>query len=186
MNAKWIFRAIILFMLLGAIYPGWRMMHPSSPSFFEPAHANQATPLDTVNAMFEMMKAVPGADYSNSINKFNPFDSAHLLTGKSMTGEEQQFSELFWDRLCSGVIYDVLSERMKKAPHIMDHTETGDAAKVTFSVSVLPQNEGDSSEALCTFELKKRGSNWHISEMTSPKSPAGIYEAFKERMGATP
>jgi hypothetical protein len=183
MSVKWIFRVATLIILLGAIYPGWRMMHPSSPGYFEPARAIQATPLDTVNAMFVMMKAGPGADNTNSIERFNPFDSAHLLTGKNMSVEEQQFAELFWDHLCSGVIYSFLSDRMEKAPRIMDHTEKGDSAKVTFAVAVDAENADDPVDVLCTFDLKKRGANWHISEMTSPKSPRGVYQAFKERMG---
>jgi hypothetical protein len=183
---KWIIRAVTLAILVGAIYPGWRMMHPSSPGYLEPARANQATPMDTVNAMFVMMKAGPGADNSNSIERFNPFDDAHLLTGKDMSIEEQQFAELFWDHLCSGVIYSVLSDHMEKAPRMMDHTETGDSAKVTFSVSVDAENAGDPVDEICTFDLKKRGANWHISEMTSPRSPGGVYQAFKVRMGTAP
>lgn len=91
-------------MVLAAIYPGWRMMHPSTPSYFEGARANQSTPLDTVKAMFELLKSEPPADGINRIHPFNPFDNAHLLTGKNMSVNEQRYADLFWDHLVSGVI----------------------------------------------------------------------------------
>ena len=56
MKVRWITCAILFFALASAIY------HPSTPAYFEPAHENQATPEDTVKAMFEIM--LPSLDYS--------------------------------------------------------------------------------------------------------------------------
>jgi hypothetical protein len=182
---SWIAAAILLVVLAGAIYPSWRLKHPPSPSSFEPARENQATPVDTVNAMFQMMW--PGPDGESMENLINDrFDDTHLLLGKNMSPKEQEFAQLFWDYQCSAVIYDHIRLALAKSPRITEHNEAKDSATVTFSLSVVPDHGEEYTDVTSTLDMKKKGPNWHISEMRTPRFPDGVYKAFKQRLDAIP
>jgi len=183
MKVRWIICAILLFALASAIYPWWRMRHPSTPAYFEPAHENQATPEDTVKAMFEIM--LPRAD-KGDVKKLieDKLDNAHLLLGKNMTLEEQQFAQFFWEHHCSAVVYNGPRLGLSKSPRVTGHHESGDTATVDFSISVVPENGSYYVDMNGTFDLKKRGSNWHISDMRTTSVPNGACKAYMQSLGA--
>jgi len=151
--------------------------------FFEPAHENQATPEDTVKAMFDIM--LPRAD-EGDVKKLieDKLDNAQLLLGKNMTLEEQQFAQFFCEHHCSAVVYNGLRLGLSKSPRVTGHNESGDTSTVDFSISVVPENGSDHVDMNGTFDLKKRGSNWHISDMRTTSVPNGACKAYMQSLGA--
>src|SRR5271154_2156650 len=163
----------------------WRMVNPTSASSFEPARENQATPVETVNPMFQMMLPGPESDDPRD-SLTDRFDDAHLVMGNEMTPEEQKFAQLFVDRQRSATVYGYLVRDLGHAPRVTGHTEDGDSAIITGTERVsVPQSE-EWTTAPFTLELKKKGANWYVDELKSPKMPEGVYAAFRKRLAKYP
>jgi hypothetical protein len=149
-----------------------------TPSASEPPRENQASPLATVEAMFQMMYPTPDPNTSVPpvVDRFNEF---HLLAGKDMTPEEQAFSQVFWDTRRSGILCVYITENMTESPRVTDQQSNGDFATVEVSVSVSPPHTAEWTTMIYTFDLKKRGPNWYVYELRVPKAPDGIYNHVK-------
>lgn len=182
----WIIAIVVLVPLIySSVSSRWKLLHPSTPSRFDAARDDQATPESTVNTGFHMM--FPGPDpYSMTSLSTQPFDDDHLLRGKDMTLDEKQFVELFWDHVCSAAIYhDIRWEHLTDPPSITNHIENGDSALVNVSAlaSGPPEAGPDAIPQLFKFELKKRGPNWYIAEMRTGAERDGVCSGVKRRLG---
>lgn len=186
LKRAWIIAFVVLVPLIyTTAVPRWKLLHPSTPSHFDAARDDQATPESTVNTAFHMI--FPGPDpYSTTSLSTQPFDDNHLLTGKDMTPDEKQFVELFWDHVCSAAVYhDIRWYYLTQPPSITDHHENGDSATVTVSAlaSGPPDTGTDAIPQAFTFEIKKRGPNWYVAEMKTSAQPDGVYSAAKRKLG---
>jgi len=175
----WIISAICLVSIACMVVPRLTFWSSAAtPSPYEPARENQATPQATVEAMFQMMYPTPDPNTSAPpvVDRFNEF---HLLDGKGMTAEEQTFSELFWDTRRSGVLCAYITDNMTESPGVTDQQANGNSATVKVSVSVSPPHTTESTSMIYTFDLKKRGPNWYVYELRVPKAPDGVFNHVK-------
>jgi len=167
------------------IVPRLRYWFPSSEAgAFESARAEQATPEAVVTSMFQM------TDQGGESASDNPHDvitdrlnDAHLVSGKDMTPEEQKFAQLFLNHERSAAIYNYLRGELTKSANITAANVTGDSAVVNVAVKVYLENGSDWVDSTCTVDLKKKGPNWYVDELKSPRMPGGLYQRYKQRMG---
>jgi hypothetical protein len=183
----WIIVAVALVSIGSVLVPRLRYWFPSSETgASEPARAEQATPEAVVTSMFQM------TDQGGQSESDNPRDvitdrlnDMHLVTGKDMTPEEQKFANLFLNTERSAAIYNYLKGELTKSANITADNSTGDSAIVSVAVKVFLENGSDWVDSTCTVELKKRGPNWYVDELKSPRMPGGLYQRYKQRMGYT-
>jgi hypothetical protein len=120
--------------------------------------------------MFELLK--------NQGDALNP---GHLLADKDLTPEEQRFAELFWDTQRCGILYGALYDREPVLQSLNGRDITTDSATVNAQVRALATaNDTEAGDRLYTFELRKRGQNWHIYELKSETLPMGVFRKFEE------
>ena len=162
--------------------PRLRYRISSSPGASDPARAEQSTPEATVNAVFQTTDQ--GGESDNPHNVITDrLDYAEMLQGTDMTGEEQEFAALFLDHQRSAIIYAILRHALTTSARITASDVGGDSAVVRVTARVIQgSNWVDST---CTVELKKRGPNWYVDELRSPRIPNGFYHGFKLRMVST-
>lgn len=181
---SWIILAFGVVSIGGYVIPRMKGWIPSSPGSSEPARAEQATPEATVNAMFQMTDQ-GGAESDNPNDVINDrLDYGHLLAGKDMTPEEQKFAALFWDNQRSGAIYAPLRSALAKSARVTGNETHGDSAVVSVALQIFPDHASDWVDYNCTVDLKKRGPNWYVDDVKTPKVPGGIYHGFKQRLDA--
>lgn len=149
-----------------------------TPSAAEPARESQATPQATIETMFQVMNPTPESDTSAPpvVYRFNQF---HLSEGKDLTPEEQAFSKLFWDTRRSGILYAYMTEAMPESPSVSSQEISGDSATIKISLLVSPPHTTESTSAVFTFDLRKRGPNWYVYELKVPKAPDGVFNHVK-------
>jgi hypothetical protein len=175
----WIAAAVCLASIAWVVVPRLTFwISAPKPSVSEPARENQATPQATVETMFQMMNPTPESDTSAPpvVYRFNQF---HLLEGKDLTPEEQAFSKLFWDARRSGILYAFMTEAMPESPSVTSQEMNGDLARVKVSLQVSPPHTTESTSAVFTFDLRKRGPNWYVYELKVPKAPDGVFNHVK-------
>lgn len=181
-KTSWIILAVSL-VTVGGILPRLKSWMPSSPSTWEPARPEQSTPEGTVNTMFQMTDQGDVDDDAKAALD-DRLDDVHLLEGKNMTPDEAKFAGLFWDNQRSAAVYDYVRMQLMRSASITSSNPNGDSATLDVSVQVFPDKSEDWVASTCTVDLKKRGSNWYIDELKSPRFPNGVYAAFKQRVGA--
>jgi hypothetical protein len=183
---SWITMAVLLVTIGGYVGPRLKYWFPSMPGFTEAARAEQATPEATANAMFQAIDQGAPSEENPKEALDDRMDYGHMLSGKDMTPEEQKFVALFWDNQRSASIYTVLRANLARSASITATNVTGDSAVANVDLQVMQEHGSDWVPYTCTVELKKRGPNWYIDEVKSPRIPGGIYHAFKQRLGSTP
>lgn len=183
---SWIISAVTLFIIAAYIVPRLKYWFPSSgPAASEPARDEQATPEATVTTMFQITDQ--GEESSNPKDVISDrLDYAHMFVGKDMTPEELKFASLFWENQRSAAIYAYLRRGLTTAASITSDNTTGDSAVITAAVKIQPKDSADWVDSVYTVELKKRGPNWYVDELKSPKLPEGVCHTFRERFGNTP
>jgi hypothetical protein len=183
---SWIITAVMLFSIAGYIVPRLKYWFPSAgPAASEPARNEQATPEATVTTMFQITDQ--GGESSNPKDVISDrLDYAHMFAGKDMTPEEQRFASLFWENQRSAAIYAYLRRGLTTAASITSDNTTGDSAVITAAVKIQPKDSADWVDSVYTVELKKRGPNWYVDELKSPKLPEGVFHTFRERFANTP
>jgi hypothetical protein len=182
----WTITAVVFFSIAGYVVPRLKYWFPSSsPAASDPAREEQATPEATVNAMFQAADQGSNLDDPKELLT-DRLDYAHMFQGKEMTPEEQKFASLFWENQRSAAIYFYLRRGLTTSAKITSNNTTGDAAVVTAAARIQPKDSSDWVDSTYTVELKKRGPNWYVDELKSPKLPEGVFHTFRQRMGNTP
>jgi hypothetical protein len=180
---SWIILALVLVSIVPILVPRLRSWIPSSPGASEPARAEQSTPEATVNAMFQTTDQ--GGESDNPHNVIaDRLDYADMLQGTDMTEEEREFSALFLDNQRSAIIYAILRHALTTSASITASDVKGDSAVVR--VAARAMQGPDWVDYTCTVELKKRGPNWYVDELRSPRIPDGFYHGFTLRTVSTP
>jgi len=111
-------------------------------------------------------------------------DTMHMLQGKEkMTPEEQKYAGLFLNNERSAAIYEALRGSLATSAHITANNTTGDSAVISATLKIFPDRAEDWVSTTCTVELKKRGPNWYVDDVKSPRVPDGVYQKFKQKMG---
>lgn len=175
---SWIILALVLLLIAPIIMPRLRYWIPSSSGTSEQARAEQSTPEATVQAMFQTTDQ--GGQSENPHNVIiDRLDYADMLRGTDMTGEEQEFAALFWDNQRSAIIYAILRHALTTSASITASDVKGDSAVVSVAARVIQGS--DWVEYTCTVELKKRGPNWYVYELRSPRIPKGFYHGYQLR-----
>jgi hypothetical protein len=182
---SWITAAVLLVSIAGYIGPRLKYWFPSTHGASEPPRAEQGTPEATVTSMFQMTDQGGESDNPKDVIT-DRLDYGHMLQGKDLTPEEQKFVALFWDNQRSAAIYVALRSALTKSASITANNVTGDSAVVSVAVQMFPEHGSDWVPYTCTVELKKRGPNWYVDEVKSPRVLAGIYHGFKQRLGSAP
>jgi hypothetical protein len=178
--------AILLFTIGGYVVPRWKYWYPAQASSWEPARAEQATPESTVNLMFQMTDQGGEADSPKDVMT-DRLDNMHMIQGKeARTPEEQRFVGLFLDNQRAAAIYSALRHNLANSASITANSATGDTAVIGATVKIYPDHSEDWTSTTCTVQLKKRGDNWYVDDVKTPRVPDGIYQAFKQRLGSTP
>ncbi len=54
---------------------------------------------------------------------------------------------------------------------------------ISVAVKDYPKDGDDWVDTSYRVELKKRGPNWYVDELKTPKWPGGVYAAYKQKMG---
>jgi hypothetical protein len=182
----WIIVALTLVTVAGYVMPRLKYWFPSSgPSASEPARAEQATPDNTVNAVFQMVdQGEPDDNPKEALD--DRLDDTHLLTGKEMTPDEKKFAGLFLEQQRSAAIYHYLRANLAKSASITGDSATGDIVVVSVTLQTFPDHGSDWEPSTCTVELKKRGPNWYVDELKSPRMPNGVFATFRQRFNSTP
>jgi hypothetical protein len=175
--------ALALVSITAIIGPRLRYWTPSSPGASDPARAEQSTPEATVNAMFQTIDQGGELDDPHDVIT-DRLDYADMLQGTDMTGEEQGFAALFLDHQRSAIIYAILRHALTTSASITASDIKGDSAVVRVAARAI--QGPDWVDYTCTVELKKRGPNWYVDELRSPRIPDGFYHGFKLRMVSTP
>jgi hypothetical protein len=183
---SWISLAVLLAVIAGYVGPKLKYWIPSTPGFTESARAEQANPEATANAMFQAIDQGAPSEENPKEALDDRMDYGHMLQSKDLTPNEQKFVALFWDNQRSAAIYATLRGSLPKSATVTANNVAGDSAVVNVDLQVMPDHGSDWVPYTCTVELKKRGPNWYIDEVKSPRVPAGIYHAFKQRLGSTP
>jgi hypothetical protein len=179
---SWIILALVLVLIAPIIMPRLRYWIPSSPGASLPARAEQSTPEGTVKAMFQTTDQGGESDNPHDVIT-DRLDYADMLQGTDMTGEEQEFAALFLDHQRSAIIYAILRHALTTSASITASDVKGDSAVVSVAARVIQGS--DWVDYTCTVELKKRGPNWYVDELRSPRIPDGFYHGFKLRMVST-
>jgi hypothetical protein len=182
----WIIAAVMLFSIAGYVVPRLKYWFPSSgPAASEASRDEQITAEATVSSMFQMTDQ--GADLDDPKELLTDrLDYAHMFQGKEMTPEEQKFANLFWENQRSAAIYAYLRRGLTTSARITSNNSTGDSAVVTAAVKIQPKDSSEWADSIYTVELKKRGPNWYVDELKSPKLPEGVFHTFRQRVGNTP
>ena len=176
---SWIILALVLVLI---IVPRLRYRSPSSLAASGPARPEQSTPEATVNTMFRMTDQ--GGELDNPYNVMTDrLDYADMLRGTDMTGEEEDFAALFLDNQRSAIIYAILRHCLTTSARITASEVKGDSAVVRVGARAIQGS--DWVDYNCTVELKKRGSNWYVEELRSPRIPDGFYHGFELRTVST-
>lgn len=176
----------MLFSIAGYVVPRLKYWFPSaSPAASDPAREEQATPEATVNSMFRSTDQGGNLDDPKELLT-DRLNYAHMVTGKEMTLEEQKFANLFWENQRSAAIYVYLRRGLTTAASITSNNTAGDSAVVTAAVKIQPKDSSEWLDSIYTVELKKRGPNWYVEELKSPKLPEGVFHTFRQRVGNTP
>jgi hypothetical protein len=114
-------------------------------------------------------------------------NNMHMLQEKeARTPEEQKFVDLFLDNQRAAAIYTYLRHSLATSAKITATQTTGDATVLSIALEVQPEHSSEWVPATCTVDLKKRGPNWYVDDLKTPRSPDGVYHAFKERLGSAP
>jgi hypothetical protein len=185
MRLSWIIVAVALVSIGSVVVPRLRYWFPSSETrASEPARAEQATPEAVVTSMFQMTDQGGESDNPHDVIT-DRLNDAHLVTGKDMTPEEQKFADLFLNHERSAAIYNYLRGELTKSASVTAANATGDSAVVSVAAKVFLENGSDWVDSTCTVDLKKRGPNWYVDELKSPRMPGGLYQRYKQRMGYT-
>ncbi|HKN77261.1 MAG TPA: hypothetical protein VJW94_18940 [Candidatus Acidoferrum sp.] len=175
--------AILLFAIGGYVIPRWKYWYPAQASSWEPARAEQATPESTVNLMFQITDQGGEADDPKAVMD-DRLDTMHMIQGKEkMTPEEQRYAGLFLDNERSAAIYEALRGSLATSAHITANNMTGDSAVISATMKIYPDHTEDWVPTTCTVELKKRGPNWYVDDLKSPRVPDGVYQKFRQKMG---
>jgi hypothetical protein len=179
---SWIVLALALVLVAPVIVPWLRSWIPSSSGAAESARAEQSTPEATVNAMFQTTDQ--GGEWDNPHDVIrDQLDYADMLQGTDMTAEEQEFAALFWDNRRGAIIYAILRHALTTSARITAIDVNDDSAVVSVAARAIQgSNWVDYS---CLVELKKRGPNWYVYELRSPRMPGGFYHGFQLRMVST-
>jgi len=177
---SWIILALVL---VSIIVPWLRYRIASSPGASEPARAEQSTPEATVNAMFQTTDQGGESDNPKDVIP-DRLDYADMLQGTDMTGEEQEFSALFLDNQRSAIIYAILRHALTTSARVTASDVKGDSAVVRVAARALQGSQW--VDYTCTVELKKRGPNWYVAELRSPRIPGGFYHGFQLRTVSAP
>lgn len=176
----------MLFSIAGYVVPRLKYWFPiSRPAASDPAREEQATPEATANSMFQAADQGGNLDDPKELLT-DRLDYAHLLAGKEMTPEEQKFASLFWENQRSAAIYFYLRGGLTTSAKITTNNATGDSAVVIAAVKIQPKDSSEWVDSIYTVELKKRGPNWYVDELKSPKLPDGVFHTFRQRVGNTP
>jgi hypothetical protein len=183
---SWISLAVVLAVIAGYVGPRLKYWLPSTPGFTEAARAEQATPEGTANAMFQAIDQGAPSEENPKEALDDRMDYGHMLSGKDMTPDEQKFVALFWDNQRSASIYAALRGNLVRSASVAGRNATGDSAALTVDLQVIAEHGSEWVPYTCTVELRKRGPNWYIDDVKSPRVPAGIYHGFKQRLGSTP
>jgi hypothetical protein len=183
---SWITGGVLLVTIGGYVGPRLKYWFPSTPGFTEAARAEQATAEATANAMFQAIDQGTPSEENPKEALDDRMDYGHMLSGRDITPKEQKFMSLFWDNQRSASIYTALRANLARSASITATNVTGDSAAANVDLQVMQEHGSDWVPYTCTVELKKRGPNWYIDEVKSPRVPAGIYHAFKQRLGSTP
>jgi hypothetical protein len=176
---SWIILALVLVLIAPAIVPRLRFWIPSSSGASEPARAEQSTPEATVNAMFQTTDQGGPSDNPRDVIP-DRLDYADMLQGTDMTGEEQEFAALFWDNQRSAIIYAILRHALTTSARVTASDINGDSAVVSVAARAIQGSNW--VDYTCMVELKKRGPNWYVYELRSPRIPDGFYHGFQLRM----
>jgi len=175
---SWIILALVLVSIAPILVPRLRYWIPFSPRASEPARAEQSTPEATVNAMFRTTDQ--GGESDNRHNVITDrLDYSDMLQGTDMTGEEQEFAALFLDNRRSAIIYAILRHALTTSARITASDVKGHSAVVRVAARAIQGS--DWLDYTCTVELKKRGPNWYVDELRSPRIPGGFYHGFTLR-----
>jgi len=175
--------ALALVSITPIIVPRLRYWSPFSPGASEPARAQQSTPEATVNAMFQTTDQGGESDNPHTVIT-DRLDYADMLQGTDMTGEEREFAALFLDNQRSAIIYAILRHALTTSAHITASDIEGDSAIVRVAARAIQGSTW--VDYTCTVELKKRGPNWYVDELRSPRIPDGFYHGFTLRTVSTP
>jgi len=179
---SWIILAVVLLLIAPIIMPRLRYWIPSSSGASKQAHAEQATPEATVKAMFQTTDQGGQSENPHTV-MIDRLDYADMLRGTDMTGEEQEFADLFWDNQRSAIIYAILRHAWTTSASITASDVKGDSAAVRVAARVIQGSEW--VDYTCTVDLKKRGPNWYVYELRSPRIPGGFYHGYQLRNGST-
>jgi hypothetical protein len=176
---SWIVLALALLLIAPIIVPGLRFWIPSSSGASDQPRSKQSTPAATVNAMFQTTDQGGELDNPRDVIR-DQLDYAEILQGTDMTSEEGEFAILFWDNQRSAIIYAILRHALTTSARITAIDVNGDSAVVSVAARAIQgSNWVDYS---CLVELKKRGPNWYVYELRSPRIPGGFYHGFQLRM----
>jgi hypothetical protein len=185
-KVSWIATAVLLVTIGGYIIPRWKYWYPAQASAWEPARVEQASPESTVNLMFRMTDQYREGAPADEIIA-DRLNNMHMLEEKKdRTPEEQKFVDLFLDNQRGAAIYTYLRHFLATSASITATLTTGDATLVSVDMKVQPDDSSEWVAATCTVNLKKRGPNWYVDELKTPRTPEGVYRAFKARLGSMP
>jgi len=152
---------------------------------------DQATPRDTVNAVFRQVVHCDGSDLQmdkdpssdeEKVARLEALDDKrvklvhHLRTVKEpLSDEEKDVERLFLDRHSASVLVNILS--LARLVDVVDETPLGDSVELRVNVRYADTNQ------VFLFELRKKGPNWVIEDFKARGVPEGVYAIWHKETG---
>lgn len=151
----------------------------------DPPQSDQATPRDTLTALFGLVRHYDDDPSSMASLAASTEARSKLVDDlkackKPLPAEENDVARLFVDCYRAGVLFDMLF--MQKLVDIVGETPHGDSVEVRTKVTTALGDVKDSQQVFL-FELRKKGANWAIEDFKVRAIPDGVYARWHKETG---
>lgn len=153
----------------------------------DPPQSDQATPRDTLTALFGLVRHYDDDPSSMASLAASSEARSKLVDDleackKPLSAEENDVARLFVDCSRAGVLFDMLFTQ--KLVEIVNETPHGDSvevrAKMTETTSL---GDVKDSQQVFLFELRQKGANWVIEDFKARGIPEGVYARWHRETG---
>lgn len=159
----------------------------SAVEAFDPPRQDQATPRDTLNALFGLVRHYDDDASNESSLAASQEARRRLVEGlkahkEPLSEEEKDVARLFLDGYRGGVLFDMLFTQ--RLVEIVDETPHGDTVEVRSKVAeTTPVGDVEGTQQVFLFELRKKSANWVIEDFKARGVPEGVYAKWHKETG---
>ena len=141
---------------------------------------DQATPSDTVNAVFGLVRHYDDDSSSEATEAASSEAHRRLIDDleahkETLSEEEKDVARFFLDAYRGGVLLEMLYTQ--RLVEIVNETPHGDAVEVRTKVASA------GTQQVFLFELRKKGANWVVEDFKSRGVPEGVYARWHKETG---